>query len=525
MRGRIYTRKSRALGDPDDPELMAHHKSALLRLAAARGITVAPEDVISEVGSGETIAARPGFAALLAEYEAGLPGQEALFVTEVERLSRGSMVETGRVMEALSRAGVLLITPGRDYNLANADDELWYGLTAALGRRELNKYKERKRAKLDELTLAGRCLSGIPPFGYVWDPKLKQPVPDPATFPVLQAWCREILTDSTRVLAARHDTSVRLVCATLRNPIICGYPARRTALHNGRKNWAAREMRLPREEWTWPERPGDYEPACSLAEWQAIQAVLDARTCSRSATWTTDGWCRALVRFHAAPIVGEPLPGWVGLSARHYKNHAPTPTYQLRQRDATASRSIRSLCFVPRALVHTAATDAFRRLLLRPARFAEKWAGWQAAWALRASQPRQREEEITARLAAARREIDGIVVREGKAEDPEHRASLGRYREALQREIATLKREAGQLALAAEPPSTLPVDPAKFALLFGRFDQGWEASTDSDKALYANLLLTGIHVYVYSYQSCKVAVREVIGWDYADWLGEEPVRL
>src|SRR5215213_7041299 len=99
MWARSYGRKSRALGDPDDPELVEHQLQACDRWAAGMGIMLRPEERVSEVGSGETIDARPRFAADLKRLEESPPpGGGFYFVTEVARLTRAEMEEVGRII-------------------------------------------------------------------------------------------------------------------------------------------------------------------------------------------------------------------------------------------------------------------------------------------------------------------------------------------------------------------------------------------------------------------------------------------
>lgn len=505
IKGRIYTRKSRHLGDPDDPALMAHHLTLLQRLAAERGIEIV--ETITEIGSGESIEQRPAFRDLLQAYEQGRYRDEVLLVVAVDRLCRGDGREMGRVHDALVQSHIGLVTPDRTYDLHKPDDDLIHGFTQLLARHELQRYKQRVKIKRDHMTREGRCVVPTAPYGYQWDHEKKEPRPDPERFPILQAWCREVLTDSTRVIGERYGVLMSLVATTLRNPVICGYPARRCRTEAGRQ-----KRRLRREEWTWPERPGAYEAACTPAQWQAIQEVLDARTASRSATWHTDGWCRKRITFHDAEGV---LEGTVGLGARTRQGRPPDLSYELRQGQ-------HRLAWIPREAVHSAATEALARLFADPERLYRFMAVEQERQTLENALTDAGRVEAESRIATARRSLDRLTRAEVETDDPEHRDSLRRGREAVTRELAALKR---QLTPAASRGPGPALDQPSLEALAGVFDVAWPRTPDAEKAVLVRELLATIHVRVISSKGVRHAVREVIGWEYVGWLELEPVRL
>lgn len=511
--GRIYTRKSRHLGDPEDPSLLAHHVAALRRLAAEQGIDLV--EVIEEIGSGETIDQRPCFRDLILAYEQGRYRDEALLVVAVDRLCRGDGREMGRVRDALARARILLVTPGRTYDLQQPDDDLLHGFVQLLARHELARYKQRVKVKLDQMTREGKCVGGMVPFGYIWDFREKKPLPDPDRFPILQSWCREILMESSSVLSRRYGISFDRICATLRNPTICGYPARRWEPHNGRRPWKSRTFRLPRSEWMWPERQGDYTPACTLEEWQAIQAVLDARTMSRSATWHTDGWCRRLLVFHGTPD-GPPLPGSVGLSWRSYPTHYPT--YLLRQRGDQGQ--FKAGPFISRETVHAATTTALRQLFERPERLLTTLHAYQVQQEARNASRGDSATSAALSVERLRASLSRLVAMEVAATDPEHLRALAEQREAIQKQLAALR---SQPAPVAVPAFALPQ--ALLMAMAGGFDAVWGTTADAEKAVVATGLLSALHVWVDSYRGRRQSRREVIGWDYHERAGGEEIRL
>jgi len=61
----LYLRKSRDKAELADPDLLHKHRRELLRLAAEAGHEVQPDRVFEEVGSGDTLRARPVCRAML----------------------------------------------------------------------------------------------------------------------------------------------------------------------------------------------------------------------------------------------------------------------------------------------------------------------------------------------------------------------------------------------------------------------------------------------------------------------------
>lgn len=512
MTGRMYMRLSRALGDAESPELMAHHQAALERVAAERGIEVV--EVIKEIGSGETIAQRPGLRALLEAYEQGRYRDETLLLVEMQRLCRGDELDSGRIRNALATARIRIVTPAREYDVTTADDEFIYRLQSTVSRYELSLFKQRQKIKRDHMTREGRCVVSQVPFGFTWDYEKKMPRPEPEQFALVQAWCREVHTRTARQLEREYGIGFARIVRTLRNPVLCGYPCRRT-----RRLPQQHSVRLRRDQWVWPEKPGAYEPACTLTEWQAIQAVLDARTRSRSATWTTDGWCRQLLHFHGS---AGPLTGIVGLGAHQYRRGGLSHlTYEIRR--LRPGKHTERLGFINRDLVHAAATRALAELFADPERLLRFWETHQAQERAQAALGDAQRLTAAARLAELRRALDGVSRAEALAEDDEHRNSLRRGREAVTAEINEVKR--GLARVAAPAPLPAPLDAASVREMASEFAKRWPETPDAAKAVVAQALLAALHVRVISKRGVRNAVRQVIGWEYQPWLNRAAMEI
>jgi DNA invertase Pin-like site-specific DNA recombinase len=417
----IYLRKSRALGDPDDPKLLEAHHSTLARLARDKEIVVPPENIIREVGSAETISGRPRFSQLLQQWERSpRDSGGVLLITEIERLSRGSLAERGRIAEALSHANVHVLTPSRRYDLRNKDDEMMFEMLLMLARRELGSYKERKALKLEELRRQGRTPNGRPPFGYVWQPKpILEFTPHPQRFPIVQAWCEEIFAMSGAQIASKWGVEEWIVYDTLHNPTICGWPARRTKLHHGEKNWQFPSMKLSREDWVWPEEPGKYPPACSRERWEQIQLVLRSRFTRRSKLLSdADGWCIDVVRFAGY----EDFPV-------HRSSTTSYPIDDPRRYTYALKPDGKPLLYIERASIHAAAEAALHRAFRSPQVIVEALAAYRYTQSLAAMAPMGRTQDaILADRSKAEKRLQELLRRELNEDDPIQQKAIAMLR-------------------------------------------------------------------------------------------------
>lgn len=429
----IYSRKSRALGDPDDPELLAAHRSAMLSLAQRRGVIVPPENIILEVGSGETIAERPDFSRLLSAWETlPLNCGGAVLTPAIDRLSRGSLVEQARVQAALARAAVQIWTPGRDYDLTDVDSEFMFDIEALFARRELSLFKRRQAAKRAELLKQGRSANLIPPYPYMLDRLQRSWLPHPQRFLAAQSWCREIYTASLRTIALRWGVSTDIVHWTLRNPAIAGWPRKQYRKEGGKvRPLTAEEKQDPQY---WPEKQGDYPPVVSLAEWQRIQEVLDNRRIRRAKTGTDDnGWCRDVLRFVGYPDLQPSLS--VGPRMANCGGARP-PTYQAKPPGHT-------WLYVERALVHDAALSALARIFARPDFLRSLIANYLAT----RTQVDNRHErlgtvvDLEKQITAARRRMDRLGEADLLTDDAEVLASNARLRDRTAASIKALRQQ------------------------------------------------------------------------------------
>lgn len=513
----LYTRKSRAMGDADDPDLLAAHLATLQRLAAADGVTVPPENCRAEIGSGESISGRPDFAALLREWEALPPGAGgSVYVMEPSRLSRGSHQERGRIQDALIRAGLRVISPERRYDPASPSDQLLWSVVQAVDQNEVQRYKQRQAQAFADLTRRGEVTTASVPWGYRW---IKSPgvqggqvirghiEPDPDTFTLLQALCREVLTTSIYRLAQAYGVPHSTLQKALTSPVICGYPARRYAHHQGTRPWKETHHLLPREQWTWPEVAGNYPPACARGEWEHIQTVLAERCKLRFKLGPVveNGWCRAVVTF-----TGAPGPVKLGSVALH---QGTAPTY-------TRPREGKPLLYVARQPVHDTAVLALRALCDQPLPL------MQAVLALEAKREQATRARASGDLDQVRRllarERDRYATLKGQAADPdlddEGQLAVHAAEQDCRRRLVQLKRD---LEVLGRPEAPLPdltgLLPA-FTDLGEDFTGAWASMPGAEKQAITRALLAAIPVTVIEGER-RVRFERYIGAPvYPEWL-------
>jgi DNA invertase Pin-like site-specific DNA recombinase len=481
---RIYARKSRALGDPESLDLLAHQINPLVKLAASDGHELKPEWVIHEVGSGELMQDRPGFLSLFVEQQRN-PTPGFLYATEPARISRGDMAEVGPIVRVFQRAGVKMRTPGRTYNLDDHQDYFMFSLLTIVAHHELQQAKARFDGKQKERLSRGELLTGKPPFGYRRDPVLRRIEPDPERFELLVYWTRAIFQKSLRDLEKESGVHQSKICRTLRNPVICGWSALRHDRHDGTKPWPVQKYhRLPRDRWTFADVRGDWEPACSRETWEQVQTVLDSRRRARCHASQENSWCRDLLCFHTSS--GE-AKGRIVIGTQTHA--ASVPVYILRW------PSQRDLVY-PRAPVHTAALAKVRQLLADADVFRQALAKWrqQEEAALLAAAGDDPRGALQRDLLERRQQLDRIVIAWSEARDDELRGALGRRRDALLQELEALK---AQLAALDEPggPRAL-LSNRQIEAAMEEFDAVWSKTTGSDKRQIANMLLGAIDLFV-----------------------------
>lgn len=497
---RSYARKSRALGDPDDPAIVSHQLEANDRAATAMGIALKPEERIAEVGSGESIEGRPRFGALLKELEKSPPGDGYLFVTEIARLSRADMLEIGQVMRTLRTAGVKVVANGRLFDLSDPNDELYFTFLAAQARHEVRNYSERVARKMAQLTRNGELTTGSAPYGYLWvkgrGRERGRLEPIPSEFEVVQALFREARHLSTARLSRKYGIPRPTVNYILRNPVYTGWPHRHTAWRKHPSGLTSSWM-LPESQWgIRAEKPGDYPPAVSVEQFYAVRDALRTRWRQRAKTSEADGWCRRLLI----------LEGWEGARVQLGSiDHEQTPCYYFIHPTTLQRKSY------PRQPLHEAAGEKIVAALSNPE--AVKLAIEQTS----AHQTRNEDgDRLRQELHQLREKLVDLKI-ETAGRDMEDRMALETAQERVRNAIRVVQQQLSQIhrtapenrLMAALVPLLDRLGPAAEAL--------WERCSPSEKADLAGELLERIVVRIISPGRRRPCHREILEVEYAAW--------
>lgn len=175
----VYLRKSRS----DDPTLsvedvLQKHETILNEWAEKNiGATIPEENKYREVVSGETIEDRPEVQKLLKRAES--PKIKAILIVEVQRLSRGDLEDSGRLIKILRYTNTFVITLNKTYDLQDEYDRDIFERELKRGNEFLEYQKKiMNRGRLLSVS-QGNYLGSTPPYGYdktyIMDGKKKCP--------------------------------------------------------------------------------------------------------------------------------------------------------------------------------------------------------------------------------------------------------------------------------------------------------------------------------------------------------------
>lgn len=161
----IYLRKSRAERNETIEEVLARHEKILQDFAIQTfGQKIPEENIYREVVSGETIDERIEIKKIFNRLEK--EEIKGLLVVEPQRISRGDMLDCGRVVQILKYTETLCITVTKTYDLNNKFDRELFEAQLLQG----NKYLEYQKEIMDRgkhlSVREGKYVGSTPPFGY-----------------------------------------------------------------------------------------------------------------------------------------------------------------------------------------------------------------------------------------------------------------------------------------------------------------------------------------------------------------------
>lgn len=161
----MYLRKSRLDTDYDEisvEETLSRHRQILDRFCKDKKLNVV--EVLEEVVSGESLAARPKMLRLLELVGTGM--YAGVICMDIERLSRGSSMEAGYIMQVLQTNYCKIITPGKTYDLQNESDEQFTDMKFMFSRYELKTINKRLVRGRNQSASEGKFMGSMAPYGY-----------------------------------------------------------------------------------------------------------------------------------------------------------------------------------------------------------------------------------------------------------------------------------------------------------------------------------------------------------------------
>ena len=162
----IYLRKSRS-DNPNETieEVLAKHEIMLQEYAVREfGHKIPEENIYREVVSGESIESREEIKKILSRIED--PNIKGVIVVEPSRLSRGDLLDCGRLINDLRYTKTLVVTPYMTYDLENKMERKFFQDELLRGNDYLEYTKEILWRGRVAAAKRGCYVSGPAPFGY-----------------------------------------------------------------------------------------------------------------------------------------------------------------------------------------------------------------------------------------------------------------------------------------------------------------------------------------------------------------------
>lgn len=160
-----YLRKSRADGEESVEEVLARHERILQDYALSTWGAPLPESrIFREVQSGETIAARPVMQELIGIIQR--KEADAVLVVELQRLSRGDLLDVGTLSRLFLYTGCVILTPTKLWNLSDEYDRKFFEMELMHGNDYLEYTKRIMGRGRERSVRDGNYIGSRPPFGY-----------------------------------------------------------------------------------------------------------------------------------------------------------------------------------------------------------------------------------------------------------------------------------------------------------------------------------------------------------------------
>ena len=160
-----YLRKSQMDRDFENlsvEETLKRHRTILDEFTKQKKLNVTV--ILEEVVSGEALSSRPQMLKLLDLVNTG--EYDGVICMDIDRLSRGSSVDSGYIMQILQLNDCKIITPNKTYDLLNETDEQFADMKFMFSRYELSTIRKRLITGRDTSVKEGRFMGSTAPYGY-----------------------------------------------------------------------------------------------------------------------------------------------------------------------------------------------------------------------------------------------------------------------------------------------------------------------------------------------------------------------
>lgn len=171
----IYLRKSRGDAETD----LVKHRDELVRMCEQNGWQYVE---YAEIGTGDSIAARPKMQELLRDVQAEM--YDAVLAIHYDRLGRGDKIDQATIEKAFQQSGTLLVTPEKIYDFNDDTDLMLADFLGMIARQEYKAIARRMRGGKRRGAKMGFWTNGIPPFPYRYNRDTKKIEPDPEKLPI-----------------------------------------------------------------------------------------------------------------------------------------------------------------------------------------------------------------------------------------------------------------------------------------------------------------------------------------------------
>lgn len=143
-------------------ETLRRHRTILEEFTKQNKLNVTV--ILEEVVSGEALSSRPQMLKLLDLVNTG--EYDGVICMDIDRLSRGSSVDSGYIMQILQLNDCKIITPNKTYDLLNETDEQFADMKFMFSRYELSTIRKRLITGRDTSVKEGRFMGSHAPYGY-----------------------------------------------------------------------------------------------------------------------------------------------------------------------------------------------------------------------------------------------------------------------------------------------------------------------------------------------------------------------